>query len=37
MNKIKINRKFTGYGIIDNKKKYEENKKLNAERDAFKD
>lgn len=37
MNKIKVDRKFTGYGVIDDKKKYEENKKLNANRDTFKD
>lgn len=35
MNKIKVNRKFTGYGVVDNKKKYEENKKLNADRDML--
>lgn len=37
MNKIKVNRKFTGYGVIDDKKKYEKIKKMNADRDALKD
>lgn len=37
MNKIKVDKPFSGYGVIDDMERYEETKKLNADRDVFKD
>lgn len=37
MEKIKINKPFIGYGVIDDIEKYNENKALNAGRDMLKE
>ena len=37
MERIKINKQFTGYGVIDDQEKYNENKLLNAGRDLIKE